>query len=278
VTLSRGLLVRTTEEAEDAWQQLMGERVVHTDAAPGLPAVLFTFDEVATYLNLRSQEAGLEPCYELMENETNYLDEWPLLQACDGWRLPTEAEWEYFTRAGTDTQTWAGNPEITDWFDKSRDPLLDPIAYYFGPVALLFDDPSQAYDCGNSRGDREDVVAGLLSGFPACRPIPVGQLRANPWGLHDVLGNVLELVWDREGENRDYTAERDPIRPSNTSTQTWAASRTRFAFGAFYGDPASSVAYLSSYQYHDDRPNLHVGFRAVRSLPGVRLGRTVEPR
>jgi hypothetical protein len=36
--------------------------------------------------------------------------------------------------------------------------------------------------------------------------------------------------------------------------------------------------YLSFTEYRDDRPNLHVGFRAVRRLPDVRMGRTVEPR
>jgi hypothetical protein len=278
VTLTHGLLVRVTEETEESWQQVMGDRVVHPASGLGLPAVFFPIQDAMTYLNRRSEEAGLEACYELIDDETNYLDEWPLQQACDGWRLPTEAEWEYFTRAGTDTQTWAGNPEITDWFDKSRDPLLDLIAYYFGPVALLFDDPSQAYDCGNGRGDRQDVIAEFMSEIPVCRPIAVGQLRPNPWGLHDVLGNVAELVWDREGANSDYVSVVDPIRPSNTSTQAWTVSRTRAAPGGFYGDPASAIEYLNLWPYHDEHPHLQVGFQAVRSLPGVRLGRTVEPR
>ena len=72
------------------------------------------------------------------------------------YRLPTEAEWEYAARAGTTTP------------------------YYFGtanPPNTLND---HAWHSANA----------------SARPHPVGEKLANPWGLHDVLGNVEELCLD----------------------------------------------------------------------------------
>jgi sulfatase modifying factor 1 len=67
----------------------------------------------------------------------------------DGYRLPTEAEWEHACRAGT------GGPR-------------------YGPLDDI------AWHRGNS-GER---------------PHDVGTRQANPWGLHDMLGNVWEWCWD----------------------------------------------------------------------------------
>jgi formylglycine-generating enzyme required for sulfatase activity/alpha-tubulin suppressor-like RCC1 family protein len=72
------------------------------------------------------------------------------------YRLPTEAEWEYAARAGTSTP------------------------YYFDP-----DNPAETL------GDHAWYNANANA-----RPHPVGEKRANPWGLHDLLGNVEELCRD----------------------------------------------------------------------------------
>jgi len=83
-----------------------------------------------------------------------------------GYRLPTEAEWEYATRAGTTSPWWCGTEpscaEETDWFS------------------------------GDGKGHH-----------------PVGLKPANPWGLHDVHGNVVELVWDWWGVPPEPTWETD---------------------------------------------------------------------
>ena len=111
-----------------------------------------------------------------------------------GYRLPTEAQWEYACRAGTVKQTYAGDlrereyqEDEDGWIESSE--VLDDIAWY--------DE--------NSDGETHAV----------------GQKQANAWGLHDMLGNVTEWCWDWYG---DYNASAvtDPV---GDSTGSWRVSR-----------------------------------------------------
>jgi formylglycine-generating enzyme required for sulfatase activity len=81
---------------------------------------------------------------------------------CHGYRLPTEAEFEYATRAGSQTRFWSGDT-VAD---------LDGVAWF-----------------------RSDEEFG-----PPVETHPVGELYPNPWGLYDVHGNVREWVHDLYGE------------------------------------------------------------------------------
>jgi formylglycine-generating enzyme len=146
-------------------------------AEPSCPVEDVTWFEALAYANRLSElhAPPLDPCYRLdgctgdvgsgvvcTDVETTS----PTIYDCEGYRLPTVAEWEYSARAGTWTSFYSG--PICARTDPAQclapDPCLEPIAWY----------------CMNS-GDRTH---------------PVGEKLPNGWGLYDILGNVGEWAND----------------------------------------------------------------------------------
>ena len=156
------------------------------------------------------------------------------------YRLPSEAEWEYAARAGTTGDTYAGDLRI---LGERNAPLLDDIAWYAGNSGVRY---KGAWNC-SSWGEKQYRSE-------RCGPHPVGRKGANAFGLHDMLGNMLEWVgdsrWRYPGGTLIDPRALDSGRGRMYRGGSWLSGSVR----------TSSRGILPF-----DECNFHVGFRLLRT-------------
>ncbi|MCK9522936.1 MAG: formylglycine-generating enzyme family protein [Proteobacteria bacterium] len=197
VTLTRSFLIAATEVTQAQWQALDFPNPSKNLGADK-PVTFINFYETLVWCNKLSLLEGLDTCYDLSSctnpvgtgcnkddkwgeegcwdkkkvfNCTGEIHKYKDWYACPGYRLPTTAEWEYAAKAGTTTNTWAGDIDWQIIGECIEQPALEDIAWY----------------CHNSGGELH----------------PVAQKQPNPWGLYDTLGNALEWV--------DYFSDGQPL-------------------------------------------------------------------
>jgi formylglycine-generating enzyme required for sulfatase activity len=212
----------------------------------------------AAYCNWLSTQNGLQECYDLGTFDCDFTK--------NGYRLPTEAEWEYAARSGhTDPYlkypygntvdiAQANLPGSGDPYETGAYPFTTPVGFYDGTLKLKtdFNWPGNAASFQTSDG---------MNGF----------------GLYDVQGNVWEFVNDWYGQNYYSSSTYDnPTGPDSGSIMPDGKPYRGMRGGNWYNgidsnnvnDGHSRVSNRDpSYFRGPQDPNhpwYHVGFRVAR--------------
>jgi formylglycine-generating enzyme required for sulfatase activity len=202
------------------------------------PVVNVSWNDAIMFCNKLSELEGLGPYYQFGAGSRS---------GGDGYRLPTEAEWEYACRAGNTTRYTFGD-------DASRVSQFAWFATNSGRESW------DSYRFWIDSGKDAPKYQGELFRH-GCASHPVGQKQPNTFGLYDMHGNVWEWCWD--GHDKDYyrySPSTDPPGPSQAAVRVFRGG----GWSIFPQSGRSADRVRDSPGYR----NFDLGFRVARAQSG----------
>ncbi|MBR2812532.1 MAG: SUMF1/EgtB/PvdO family nonheme iron enzyme [Solobacterium sp.] len=192
-----------------------------------LPIENISWLDAVRFANAKSKDACLTPVYMISDQGVT----WD--RSADGYRLPTEAEWEYACRAGTETP-----------FNTERS-LSAAEANFYGHYPYEIEE-----------NYFNNSVLEAKPGEYRQTTVSVGSFEPNAWGLYDMHGNVNEWCWDWYG-TYDTAAATDPTGPIQGTRHVYR--------GGGWNDFAKNMrsAYRAAGQ--EDMKSFNLGVRLVRN-------------
>jgi sulfatase modifying factor 1 len=264
--LTRAFELGETEVTQGQWLALSGgaNPAANRSCGDACPVESVSWWSALAYANALSEAHGFTPCYVLPMGAEACTGSWQAgdlacgasrvaittgrgVQTCEGYRLPTEAEWEFAARAGTETATWLGDlqgnsPESVEACGGAQ-PNLDPIAWW-------------RCNLPSTEGDA---------------PQPVKGKAPNPHGLYDMLGNVWEWVWDAYLPTPTLLAT-NPVVDSAEDDDGSCDADEQVRCGRVYrgGSSANFAEWTRAAARYAVNPSFSIriiGFRLARTLP-----------